>query len=333
MREPDTADESSLAHFQEKFRSSLETDLADPNWHTLVISAENLSLFDSKAVARFLKWLTEYVSDISVVAYVRHPVDWSRSMVQQRLKVGLTLGQIYKNMPLPEWRQRLTPWLDAIGLERFRLVSFDDARENIGIMASFCDAAGLPREKILSLVSPVHANESMSLEAALLLDSLNRLRPLRIDGQLSPERRQYGGRYGIGAMVSVPGNRFCLSAEHAEKVRADSRPDLEWLNTTFGKNLFPDIFSDAPIETPIRPNTMPQETVDALAIKISDLLSKQSQLLDKQAQVKNLQRELRHQTRLVENLKGELKHPLRTWWKRVVRRLRKARQIYGQGTK
>ena len=45
---------------------------------------------------------------------------------------------------------------------------------------------------------------------------------------------------------------------------------LEWLNATFGTNLFPDIFEDAPFEASVRPNTMPQATVDALAIMLSD---------------------------------------------------------------
>lgn len=196
MRGLDTTDESSVARLQERFRASLEADLAAPNWHTLVISAELLCLFDPKAVARFIEWLTEYVSIISVVAFVRHPVDWARSAVQQRLKGGATLDYLYENMPVPEWRENFTPWLDAVGLERFRLVSFNEARENAGIVASFCDAAGLPHETIRSLASPIPAaNESISLEAALLLDSLNRQQPLFIDGKLSPERRRYGQRH------------------------------------------------------------------------------------------------------------------------------------------
>lgn len=279
--EPDATDESSVARVREKFRASLDEDLANPNWHTLVISAESLCDFYPKAIARLIEWLTEYVSDISVVAYVRHPVDWTRSVVQQELKAGKTLDHIYENMRRPNWRQRFTPWLDAVGLERFRLVSFDDARENDGIMASFCDAAGLPRETILSLAPAISANESMSLEAVLLVDSLNRQRPLFIDGKLSPERRWRG----IGAIRSVPGNRFCLSAEHAAKVRVDSRPDLEWLNVTFGTNLYSDVFEDTPLEASVRPNTMPQETVDALAIMLSDLgnrLQKQNNRLQKQ---------------------------------------------------
>lgn len=265
--EPDATDERSIARLREEFRASLDADTADPDWRTLVISAESLCGFHPKAIARFIEWLTGYVSDIDVVAYVRHPVDWTRSVVQQRLKSGETLEQLYNHPRRPNWRQRFTPWLDAVGLERFRLVSFDDARENDGIMAAFCDAAGLPRETTLSLAPIRTANESMSLEAALLLDSLNRQRPLFTDGKLSPERRWRGTK----AIRSVPGNRFYLGAEHAAKARADNRPDLEWLNATFGTDLFPDVFEDTPFEASDQPNTMPQATVDALAIMLSDL--------------------------------------------------------------
>lgn len=265
--EPGATQESSVASSRKKFRASLEADIARPDWHTLVISAEGLCDFGPKVTSRFIEWLTKHVSEISVVAYVRHPVEWTRSVVQERLKAGETLDQLYKNMRHPNWRQRFTPWLDAVGLEKFRLVSFDEARENEGIMASFCDAAGLPRETVLPLALDTPINESMSLEAALLLDSLNRQRPLFTEGKRSPERRWPGTR----TMKLIPGNKFHLSAEHAKKARADNRPDLEWLNATFGTHLFSDVFEDAPLEIRSPPTTMPQETVDALALTLSDL--------------------------------------------------------------
>jgi hypothetical protein len=268
--EPDAKDERSVARVRERYRASFEEDLADPNWHTLVISAEGLCGFGPKPIARLLGWLAEYVDEITVVAYVRHPVGWTRSAVLQRLKRGETLDQLYNNLPRLRWRQRLTPWLDAVGLERFRLVSFDAARENDGILAAFCDAAGLPRERVMSLAPATVANESMSLEAALILDSLNRQRPLFEDGKVSPERRWRGAN----TIKLIPGNRFYLSAEYAARARIDSRPELEWLNATFGKNFYPDVFEDAPIEAAAPPKTMPQETVDALAIMLSDLGNK-----------------------------------------------------------
>ena len=269
--EPEATDERSIARSREKFRASLEADMANPDWNTLVISAESLCDFYPKAIDCFIGWLAEYVSDITVVAYVRHPVDWTRSVLQERLKAGETLDQLYDNMRRPNWQQRFTPWLEAVGFERFRLVSFDEARANEGIMAAFCDAANLPRETILSLAPIKSSNESMSLEAALLLDSLNRQRPLFVEGKLSPERRWRG----TNVIRFVPGNRFYLSAEHAAKARADNRSDLEWLNKTFDTNLYPDVFEDAPLEATDQPNTMPQATVDALAVILSDLGNQQ----------------------------------------------------------
>ena len=265
--EPEATDEDSIARFRQKFRASLDADMADPNWRTVVISAESLCDFHPEAIARFIEWLEGHGDDLNVVAYVRHPVDWTRSVVLQQVRLGQTFDQLDKNVRRPNWRRRFTPWLDAVGLERFRLVSFDDARVKDGIVAAFCEAAGLPRETVLSLAPIRSANEAMSLEAALLLDSLNRQRPLFVDGKLSPERRWRG----TNAISSIPGTPFHLSAEHAAKARAGNRQDLEWLNVTFGTDLFPDVFEDTPFEAPKYPNTIPQETVDALAIMLSNL--------------------------------------------------------------
>lgn len=266
--EPDAVGEASVTRVRKRFFAALEEDFTNPDWDTLVISAEDLSRFYTPDVSRFIKWLIEHVNDIRVVAYARHPVDWTRSMVQEQLKQGETLDQVYENVPRPEWQLRFAPWLNAVGFERFHLVCFDEAREATdGIMASFCDAANLPCETILSLAPTVSKNESMSHEAALLVDSLNRQRPLYRDGKLSPERRWFG----IDAMMTVPGNKFSLTPEQEAQARIVSRPDLRWLNDRFGTDLYPDVFEDRPLKEAVRVETMPQETVDALAIKLSNL--------------------------------------------------------------
>ena len=266
--EPDAVDEASVARVRKRFLAALEEDFANPDWDTLVISAEDLSRFYAPDVSRFIKWLIERVDDIRVVAYVRHPVDWTRSMVQEQLKQGETLDQVCGNVPRPEWQLRFAPWLNAVGFKRFHLVCFDEARAATeGIMASFCAAANLPYEKVLPLAPTTLINESMSHEAVLLVDSLNRQRPLYLDGKLSPERRWFG----IDVMMTVPGNKFSLTPEQEEQARIVSRPDLRWLNGRFGTDLYPDIFEDGPLKEDVRVETMAQETVDALAIKLSNL--------------------------------------------------------------
>ncbi len=272
-------DSNSIDRTRKNFLASLETDLNRRDWNRVVISAESLSSFTPEAISRFIEWLTRHVSDVSIVAYVRHPVDWIRSMVQQHLKAGNTLEMLYENLPAPNWRKRFAPWLEAVGRERFHLVSFDEARKNEGIVATFCDAAGLPREKILSFAPAAPVNESMSREAVLLLDSLNRQRPLFKDGKVSPERRWRG----TNVIKSIPGGKFRLSGEHEAKIRSRSRPDLEWLNRTFGVDLYPDIFDDPPDEAATRPETIPQETIDALALTLSRYGNRIKQL-EKQAE-------------------------------------------------
>lgn len=317
MCRPNETDDYSVSRIREEFRASLESDLADTSWHTFVIVAEDLWRLGSKPIARFLEWLTEFVDEISVVAYVRHPVDWTRSVVQERLKGGRTLDQLQAGIEPPRWQQNFTRWLDAVGLERFQLVSFEDARDSEGLLASFCNVAGLPHETILPSAPPKAKNESMSLEAALLLDSFNRQTPLYINGELSPERSQYSW-YGVSGLRSLPGNRFYLSPKQEEKARVNSRPDLEWLNATFGKNFFPDVFQDEPGESSLHPDTMPRETIDALAEMYSNLLREQVRAKDLESRSKHLeeQLELAQQTnsKLQEQLEQEHRVPEAQHW-------------------
>lgn len=261
-------DANSIERTRENILASLESDLDGTDWKTVVISAEGLSRYTRGEVHRFVEWLKRYASDdMTVVAYVRHPVDWTRSSMQQSLKTGKTLGELFENPPAPKWRNKFTPWLEAVGHENFRLVSFEEARQDEGVVASFCDAAGLPKEKVLPFAPAAPVNESMSREAVLLLDSLNRQRPLFKDGKVSPERNDWRG---TNVIMPVPGGKFRLSGEQEAKSRVMSRRDLEWLNETFGVDLYPDIFEDPPPGESVQPETMPQETVDALVLTLSN---------------------------------------------------------------
>ena len=276
MVEPDATDDAAVDRLRQKYRASFESDFARNEWDTSVISAESLCDFPQAAVTRFVDWLSEYVDDIRVIAYVRHPVDWTRSAVQQRLKQGQTFAEARTRFPRPRWRARFTPWISAVGMARFHLLSFDAVCVTPGILESFCEAGGLGKPSALSRATDVRKNESMSLEAALLLESLNRQKPLYIDGQISAERRRYRGRYGIDLIRRIPGNRFQLTGEDEVRARTGSREDLVWLNDTFGLDLYPDLFVDVSPSVVDRQTSMPQATVDAVAGLLAQLLDRQA---------------------------------------------------------
>lgn len=278
---------AAIGRLKNEYFDQFNTDLIKHNWRTIILSAEGLCDSPPNAILSLLEWITPHVEEIEVVAFVRHPVDWTRSVVQERLKMGFTLKQLSDTLPAPRWQQRFTPWIDLVGLKNMKIISFEDARARDGILAHFLRAASLPYERIITLLpDTVRANKAMSMEAALLISSLNRQRPLLVDGKVSHERAWPG----IDRLMSIPGNPFQLSRSDIARAKERNRDDVRWLNDLLGSDYYLDVFDEAmSAPDPSKPS-MPSTTVDALACLVSDL---GNALTRASARTKNRQRRRR----------------------------------------
>jgi hypothetical protein len=244
----------------EEYRASLESEIRGRDWDTLVISAEALCDYAPNEVAHFKAWLEEMgVEDFGILGYVRDPGDWARSVTQQRLKAGQTLEELYANPRLPNWRRRFSPWIDAFGRSNFTVIAFEDARSN-GIVHTFCGAAGIPQLGS----EPRARNESMSMEAALIMSHLNAVRPLFVDGARSESRRWWGA----APLAKIPGAPFVLPASVRDTVTQKTSSDMSWLHEEFGVPMYePQVAAPPSNES----GEWRGDTLDALALLLSDL--------------------------------------------------------------
>jgi hypothetical protein len=254
-------DAAALPALRREYQTALEADLRKSRWETVVLSAEGLSGFVADSVARLKSWLESLgVREFSIVAYVREPIDWTRSSTQQEVKQGRTLEDMYANPKRPDWRRRLSPWLDTFGRQYVSILPFEDARRD-GILATFCGAARIPQPE----PEPRPQNEAMSMEATLLLSHLNRCRPLFEDGKRSTERAWLG----TDVIKTIPGSPFVLPQDVQQAVFDQTRDDVRWLNELLGVSLYeqPKGFGEPRDEQ----SQWPDATLDALARILSDL--------------------------------------------------------------
>jgi hypothetical protein len=200
----------------------------------LVISGEALSNLPQAGVERFSSWLSEHANEIFVIAYVRHPVDWSSSFAQQLIKGGRLLHIFDSRPPLPRLRERLAPWMAAFGRDKIVLADYQTASQHpLGLIGHFADLIGVA-DAFDASASIVHANESLSTEAILILDALNRMRQARCStGEVEILRR-------------IKGRKFRLSEPALAAVRTRSRADLDWLDEHFGLCLTESASTHAP---------------------------------------------------------------------------------------
>ncbi len=79
--------------------------------------------------------------------YVRDPYEFATSAFLQRLKSGSTLDNPRRRLPLPEYRNKLQPYIDAFGRENVDIRIFDRRRFIGGdLISDFLAAIGEPPE-------------------------------------------------------------------------------------------------------------------------------------------------------------------------------------------
>ena len=71
-----------------QYREQLAAELSRADRHMLIISGEGIGLLDDAGKQELLEFLRQYVSRVIVVCYVRAPLGFAASYLQQNIKVG-----------------------------------------------------------------------------------------------------------------------------------------------------------------------------------------------------------------------------------------------------
>ncbi len=271
-------DEEIAAH-QKHYLGSLDAEISSVEWETLLLSAEGVSNLSKTELASLREWgESHHASEWTVLVCVRHPVDWARSVIQQLLKRGDTLGQLYAEPRLPDYRGRISTSMSVFGRENVRVYDFRAATESEGgIVGTFAEQVGLsaPSRDLLASQA-VRVNESLSSEAARILDSLNRQRPM-FAGDVRATRRA-GPGHELAYLSRIEGRKFDVPDSVKEAIRARSREDVAWLNETFGLDLYRDVADSAPRararDEPVEALSDP--AVDSIAGIIGELVTEKA---------------------------------------------------------
>jgi hypothetical protein len=207
-------------------RAALEADMSGPDWHTLVLSGEGISHLNAEEWQALCAWLAPHASRIEVIFGLRSPLDLVRSSIQQNLKSGRTLEELYAKPQALNLRLRLEAILAALPALAISLWDFDAAVQSPeGLVRNFARSIGLDAEVIGILGSgETFANPGLSQPAVERLAARNR----------GLETRKPVSKAELTALAAIGGPKFRLPDEVIEKVRQQADPDLAWLRETFG---------------------------------------------------------------------------------------------------
>ncbi|WP_420392597.1 hypothetical protein [Acuticoccus sp.] len=189
----------------------------------ILFSAESLAAMQPAGVSALAEHLSSIVTDVLVVAYVRHPVEQAASLSQQLVKSGhARLAEVDAAPRYRRYRPRLEKYVEAFGRDQVLVVPFERAAL----------AGGAVQRDLLTRMGRADAQDALTLEdrneslttPAVVLKSLMD----QADPSLRVRRKP---------LSRIAGPKFALTEEALAAAEALGADDLLYLEAAFGMRL------------------------------------------------------------------------------------------------
>ena len=206
---------------KQRIRAQLEAELAQEQFDKFVISGEGLVFLTPRNLRELSELLRKHVDEVRVFAYVRDPVGFSSSALQQRIKGGIG-GQ---DLTRANYRAKFVPFIEIFGREYFSVKEFSRPTLRDGsVVSDFCHLWGIPFDP----KSEVRSNESLAEPTVKLMHLFNRSGVPSLESRMQKQARM--------VMVEAMGTHFKGKFDLPAQFRAGAidREDIAWLAKEFG---------------------------------------------------------------------------------------------------
>lgn len=207
------------------FTSLLEAELDRGDIDTLVLSGEDIGWLLEREKSAMVDFFEERGHSLRVICLTRHPAEFAKSALQQRIQGGLRdVTEIH-----PQYVDRLSFFLGRLGRERLTVIDYTSLCESCGdVVTGFISLADLP----FKTVESARYNRALSADATRIIFRLNQL-----TRELSPQYFQLLERL-------IPTLRECFPVLEADSgsqwkpaeqlLPASLTEDLDFLEREFG---------------------------------------------------------------------------------------------------
>jgi hypothetical protein len=200
-------------------RQFLIDELENTTAHTILFSAEDISVFTSEELEKFKLFLVECGGfDFKVIVYVRHPVKFILSAAQELVRAGVnSLSNIFELGNIQNSEIKIKKLISIFGFNNVNIFSFDDS------ISKFKDIT----RHFFNLIDCNHIstdrlseNSSSSIEKILVLSSIY----------------SYGGQYVrfLSKHLLDGGNKLQIDAQMEKYLFYSCAKDINFLKNEFG---------------------------------------------------------------------------------------------------
>lgn len=220
------------------YLESLKEEIKKTRCSKLIISGEDISLLSNKNLLNLRNYfLSTYGNQIkfNIFAYVRNPISWSVSAIQEIVKSGRTQQDGLKhvlNQTKNLFQNRIGKFLDVFEKNSVKIYSFEKAlNHEFGPVGHFLDLLNLNND-LIPKFHYVKSNESLSWFAVAFLSHVNMKFPLIVNGKLQDNR----SKLNINNVLKIGGPKFDIPYSDKVSIYENCENDINWLKNNFGIN-------------------------------------------------------------------------------------------------
>ncbi|MFC5528996.1 hypothetical protein [Cohnella yongneupensis] len=224
-----------IKYNNERYLKDLKKELEERGLSKLIVSGEDISLLSLDNLNALKAYLIAVHSNkIKVMIYVRDPLHWAISTIQQFIKNGRQNYQsalaLMKQSIGNLFEDRIGKFMHVFGSENVRVYSFEEAVvHDYGPVGHFLSVIGMNPEDIAEF-NIVKANESISLIAGEIISYINERMPFFIDGKMNEDR----ANGDIYPFMNVKGSKFDIDYTNKQILLENSQSSIEWLKKNWG---------------------------------------------------------------------------------------------------
>lgn len=198
---------------------------------TVVLSSEFLAGLSLSGIVKLKDFLESIALHIKVVVYLRHPVSYIESFVQQHIKTGHARFSSIGTRNAPNLSGFVSAWASVFGRNSLILRNFAPNGNKIDVLVDFISLIQADVDH-LDLNAGKAPNTSLSGLSAMIADACYELAPSG-----SKERELL-----ISILDRIKGPRFVLEEDVRDAIRRSSIGDLKVLDREWGIKLHEEMY-------------------------------------------------------------------------------------------
>jgi hypothetical protein len=171
--------------------------------------------------------------EIIIIFYVRHPLSWAVSCIQQYIKSGYCYNEALKKVECDVYsfpRRHIEKFVNVFGKDQINLNVFEEAvKHPFGVVGHFLSKLGFDTNEIREF-NIIKSNESISVTSSSIISYINENLPLYTDTGIN-ENRTFGDTVPL---ERIGGRKFDIPLQDKLKIMKINEIGINWLNQTFG---------------------------------------------------------------------------------------------------